>query len=87
MLAGTTPDALTNGLELIPDKPKLWSESFLWDKDITLRAGIGYKDNVLSSPSAPQGSGFFTSGLDLAIFRLPLNGVGFDLTVTGDDAR
>ena len=87
LLAGTTPDALTNGLELIPDKPKLWSESFLWDKDITLRAGIGYKDNVLSSPSAPQGSGFFTSGLDLAIFRLPLNGVGFDLTVAGDDVR
>jgi hypothetical protein len=87
LLAGTVPDASTNGLELIPDNPALLTESLLWDKDITLRAGIGYKDNVLLSPTSPQGSGFFTSGLDLTIFRLPLNGLAFNLTVTGDDAR
>ena len=87
LLAGTASDASTNGLELIPDNPALLTESFLWDKDITLRAGIGYKDNVLLSPTSPQGSGFFTSGLDLTIFRLPLNGLAFNLTVTGVDAR
>jgi len=42
---------------------------------------------VLLSPSAAQGSGFFSSGLDLTIFRLPLNGLAFNLTVTGDDVR
>jgi len=36
LLAGTVPDTLTNGLELIPEKSSLWSESFLWDKDITV---------------------------------------------------
>jgi hypothetical protein len=87
LMAGTVPDASTNGLELIPDNPALWRESLLWVKDITLRAGIGYKDNVLLSPVAPQGSGFFTSGLDVMIFRLPLNGLAFNLTVTGDDVR
>jgi hypothetical protein len=87
LLAGTVSDTSTNGLELIPEKSSLWSESFLWDKEITVRAGIGYRDNVLLSPSAVQGSGFFTSGLDLTIFRLPLNGLGFILTVTGDDVR
>jgi hypothetical protein len=87
LLAGTAPDASTNGLELIPDHPALWTESFLWDKDINLRAGIGYKDNVLLSPTSPQDSGFFTSGLDLTIFRLPLNGLAFNFTVTGDDVR
>jgi len=42
---------------------------------------------VLLSPTSSQGSGFFTSGLDLTIFRLPFNAVGFSFTVTGDDTR
>ena len=87
LLAGTAPDGSTNGLELIPDKPSLWNESLLWDKDITLRTGIGYKDNVLLSSSAPQGSGFFTNGLDLVLFRFPLDGLAFNLMVTGGDAQ
>ena len=80
-------DASTNDLPLIPDNPRLWKESLLWDKDITLRAGLGYKDNVPLSATAPQGSGFFTSGLDLVILRLPLDSLGFEFSVTGDDVR
>ena len=87
LLAGPVPDASTNGLELIPDKPSLWTESLLWDEDLVLRAGLGYKDNVLLSSSAPQGSAFFTSGLDLLVFRLPLDGLALNFTVTGDDVR
>ena len=84
---GTAADISTNNLELIPDKPSLWTESLLWDKDVLLRAGLGYKDNVLLSSDAPRGSPFFTSGLDLLLFRLPLDGLAFNLTATGDDVQ
>ncbi len=79
--------ALTNDLELIPQNTSLWNESLLWDKDIVLRAGFGYKDNVLLAPSSPQGSPFFTSGLDLTIFRLPLDGWEVNFSAIGDDIR
>ena len=79
--------ALTNGLELIPENNSFWQESLLWDKDIVLRAGFGYKNNVLLSPNSPQGSPFFTSGLDVTIFRIPLDGWEVNLTVVGDDIR
>lgn len=80
-------DALTNGLDLIPENSSIWNESMLWDKDVVVHAGVGYKDNVTLSATTPQGSGFFDSGLDLTIFRLPLNGPEFNFTVTGDDQR
>jgi hypothetical protein len=86
-IAGSVPDASTNGLELIPEKPSLWNESLLWDKDITLRAGMGYKDNVLLSADAPRGSPFFISGVDALLFRLPLDGLAFNLTMTGDHVQ
>jgi hypothetical protein len=80
-------DSLTNNLTLIPEDNSLWKESLLWDKDVVLRAGFGYKDNVLLSPVAPQGSPFFTSGLDLTIFRLPLDGWEVNVSMIGDDVR
>jgi hypothetical protein len=83
--AGT--EVSTNDLALIPDTPSLWKESLLWDYSATLRAGLGYKDNVPLSATAPQGSPFFTSGLDLVILRLPLDSLGFEFSVTGDDKR
>jgi hypothetical protein len=79
--------SLTNNLELIPDDDSFWKESLLWDKNVVLRAGFGYKDNVLLSPSSPIGSGFFTSGIDLTIFRLPLDGWEVNCSVVGDDVR
>jgi hypothetical protein len=78
---------LTNDLELIPEDQSLWKESFLWDKDVVLRAGFGYKDNVLLAPSSPVGGAFFTSGLDLTIFRLPLDGWEVNFSLVGDDVR
>src|SRR5690349_18239069 len=80
-------EAFTNNLALIPEDDSIWKESLLWDKDVVLRAGFGYKDNVLLAPSAPQGSPFFTSGLDLTIFRLPLDGLEVNLSIVGDDVR
>ena len=85
--ARAAADAATNDLPLIPDNPTLWKESLLWDTDFTLRAGLGYKDNVLLSPVAPQGSGYFTSGLDLLILRLPLDSLKCQFSITGDDVR
>jgi hypothetical protein len=84
---GHASNSATNELELIPQGKSLWHESLLWDKDIVLRAGLGYKDNVLLAPSAPQGSAFFTSGLDLTIFRLPLDGWEVNFSILGDDVR
>ncbi|HZR20658.1 MAG TPA: hypothetical protein VFE51_25475 [Verrucomicrobiae bacterium] len=79
--------SLTNGLELIPENEALWKESLLWDKDVILRTGVGYKDNVLLSPGSGEGSGFVTTGLDLTLFRLPLDGWEFSLILLGDDIR
>jgi hypothetical protein len=80
-------DSLTNNLALIPEDDSIWKESLLWDKDVVLRAGFGYKDNVLLSPTMPQGSPFFTSGLDLTILRLPLDGWEVNVSIVGDDVR
>jgi hypothetical protein len=79
--------SLTNGLELIPENETLWKESLLWDKEVVLRTGVGYKDNVLLSPGAGEGSGFLTTGLDLTVVRLPLDGWEFSLILLGDDTR
>jgi hypothetical protein len=81
------PDGTTNNLDLIPADQTLWKESLLWDKDIVLRTGIGYKDNVLLAPVAREGSAFFTSGLELTILRLPLDGWEANFSVVGDDIR
>ena len=85
-LAHAEPAANTN-LDLIPESKSLWTESLLWDKDIVVRAGVGYKDNVLLSPSSPQASPFFTCGFDLTVFRLPLDGWEVNFLIIGDDIR
>jgi hypothetical protein len=80
-------DVQADKLDLIPEDASLWNESLLWDREVALRAGIGYKDNVLLTSASAHGSPFYTSGLDLAIYRLPLDGLEFNLSVTGDDIR
>ena len=73
----------TNGFDLLPkdlDIP-------LWDKSLAVRGGIGYKDNVLLDNSGRRASPFFTSGLDVTIFRLPLNDWEFEFVGSGDDIR
>jgi hypothetical protein len=81
-----TPATSIDSTNLIPENLSLIPESLLWDKSVTLRAGLGYKDNVPLSPS-PQGSGFTAFGLDLLVFRLPLDGLDVNFNVTGDDTR
>src|SRR3569832_2184566 len=80
-------DAITIDLALIPDDSSLWKESLLWYKDIVVRAGVGYKDNVLLSPHTRQGSGFVTSGLDFSLIRLPLDGWEVNIAAICDDVR
>jgi len=80
-------DSLTNDLDLIQGHESLWNESLLWDKDVVLRAGFGYKDNVLMSPNSREGSSFFTSGIDLTIYRIPLDGWEANFSIVGDDIR
>ncbi|MCL5096093.1 MAG: hypothetical protein M1608_00880 [Candidatus Omnitrophica bacterium] len=59
----------------------------LWDKTINLRAGFGYKDNVLLSHQNAKASPFVASGLDVMVFRLPTSGTQFYWFLTGDDLR
>jgi len=59
----------------------------LWDKQLTLSSGFGYKDNVLLSSFAPRGSQFFINGLDLMVLRVPLDGWQVVGSVIGDDIR
>ncbi len=72
---------------LIPENMKLWTESMLWDEQISLSSGLGYNNNVLLSAFHPQGSAFFINGLDLMVLRVPLDGWQVVGAVTGDDIR
>lgn len=74
-------------LDLIPENQPLLTESLLWTEAVTLRSGAGYRDNVLLSAVNSRGSGFFTSGLDLMFYRLPLDGWEVILFASGDDLR
>ncbi len=57
----------------------------LWDKSITLRTGIGYRDNVLWSSGAPEGSAFVVSGVEVIVLRTDSNGFDFHVFLSGDD--
>jgi len=73
--------------EFLSNDASLWTESMLWDREVDVRTGVGYKDNVLLSPFTPHGSGFFSSGLDLSLIRLPLDSWQVVLMLSGDDRR
>jgi hypothetical protein len=72
---------------LIPENTQLWTESMLWDEQISLSSGLGYNNNVLLSAFNPQGSAFFDNGLDLMVLRMPLDGWQVVGAITGDDIR
>jgi len=59
----------------------------LWQPSVSLRAGIGYKDNVTMSSFTPQGSGFEIANVEAMLFRLPWNNWDFAAFATGSDAR
>lgn len=59
----------------------------LWDKDLGLRTGMGYKDNILLSNDHPQGSAFWTAVLDALVFRLPLDGWQFNAYLNAEHVQ
>lgn len=59
----------------------------LWSEQVSVFSGLGYNNNVLLSAFNPRGSGFFLNGLDVAAFRIPLDGWKVEAAVTGDDMR
>jgi hypothetical protein len=85
--AQTASNPPPKDLPLIPENVPLLTESMLWQQEVTVRAGAGYNDNVLSSPTNALGSPFMTAGLDYSLTRLPLRGWGVDLFITGDSLR
>lgn len=85
--AQTDTNSLAADLPLIPENAKLVKESMLWSHTLTLRTFSGFKDNVLLSPADMQGSAVIGGGLDYSLSRLPLDGWGVDVLVSGDDER
>jgi hypothetical protein len=83
----TSTNPLPDDLPLIPEDVTLFKESMLWQHTLGVRTGAGYRDNVLLSPSNPQGSAFLADGLDFSLTRLPLDGWGVDFLASGDDER
>ena len=59
----------------------------LWDHTFDVRTSAGYRDNTtLASTHAPH-SGFFSSGLEASVWRLPEGGRQFRFSATADDRR
>lgn len=59
----------------------------LWNKSVSLRANLGYKDNVALSSAGSSGGAFETAGFDLLVFRLPWDNWQFNFFASGSDTR
>ena len=59
----------------------------IWDKSVTLRGGLGYDDNVLLSTDNEQRSPFWDTGLELMLFRLPVDQHQFYFFLSAEDRR
>lgn len=42
----------------------------VWEGEATISTGIGYRDNVMLSPSDPKGGGFLLGGFESSVLRL-----------------
>ena len=60
----------TAGLELIPTNGVLADKAIFWDRDLSVHAGFGYRDNILLSPFQRAGSPFLAVGAQAAIVGL-----------------
>lgn len=58
-----------------------------WDTSLTVRAGLGYKDNPLLSPNSGNDTAISQLGADLFVTRLPVDDHAFNLFVSLDDRR
>lgn len=64
----------------LPDLP-------LWDYTVNLRAGAGYKDNLLLNRAATESSYLLSTALETMILRLPLDGRQLTCFVSAEDVR
>lgn len=69
----------------LPEWPDL--DIPLWHKEVQLRGGLGYKDNIMLSSVAPESSPFWSSHLEALLFRLPTGRWGFHAFVDATDIR
>lgn len=75
-------------LDLDPTAPpKMDGLPSLWEHFVNFQLGIGYKDNIGLSHVSPDGSPFSLTGVDLMLFRLPIDGLQFDFFVLAEDRR
>jgi len=86
-LPGHAAQTSLSDTNLIPENIPLWTESMLWDHQVTLSSGVGYNDNVLLSAFHPRGSQFSINGVDAMVLRLPLDGWQMEGAIIGDDIR
>jgi hypothetical protein len=84
---GRAAEPALSDTNLISENIPLWTESMLWDEQVSFSSGLGYKNNVLLSAFDPHGSAFVINGLDLMVVRVPLDGWQIVGSVIGDDIR
>ena len=69
-------------------EPELALDLAIWDKSVTLRGALGYKDNVLLSSAQPEGSAFWQTTIDLTLLRASLeSGPNFTFFLSAEDRR
>jgi hypothetical protein len=59
----------------------------VWDATARVTAGLGYRDNVLRTSVAPEGSAFLGTSFDASLLRFADSGAYFMLFFLGDDVR
>ncbi|MBS0633145.1 MAG: hypothetical protein JSS11_14640 [Verrucomicrobia bacterium] len=57
--------------DLPPDIVAMLTNPAAWSGSVTLHGGAGYKDNLLLSRYAPEGSAFARAGVEAFLWRLP----------------
>ncbi|MBK7999171.1 MAG: hypothetical protein IPK15_10780 [Verrucomicrobia bacterium] len=57
-----------------------------WEPSATLKAGLGYKDNVGLSRTAPEASPFVHTAVEGMLLRLPVDGTQVLLYLAGGHA-
>lgn len=63
-------------------------DSAIWDKSISLRGALGYRDNVLLGAAQPEGSAFWQTALDVTLLRASLeSGPNFTFFLSAEDRR
>lgn len=85
--SGRGSETPLSATDVISGNESLWTESMLWDEQVSLSSGLGYKDNVFLSTFDARGSAFFLNGGDLTVLRLPLDGWKVVGLISGEDIR